>query len=185
MPVRSAAASDPRRSPNAPAEMSRSATTRQTSRMSDDQSLSKPFPYDEPAAPKVRKYTLTPQLHRTTRAAEKAILKYLRVKARAAALFAEASEALQTAMRMTKGTGKRQQRVIEPGLVYEFSTPVTVDGKLRGTFQAVDNFAQPEVTKVCRVGRFEIKTWKGNGPGAETKAGAIAAAADVEKEELP
>ncbi len=185
MPVRSAAASDPRRSPNAPAEMSRSVTTRQTSPMSDDQSLSKPFPYDEPA-PKMRKYTLTPKLHKTTKAAEKLLLKHLSLTERAGELFAEASAALTAAMKMRTGRREHQRPAVEPGLVYELSQPRAVKGKMTRTFQVVDNFTQPEVSKMCRMSRYKVTTWTGNGPGSETKAGAIAAAAaDVEREELP
>ena len=47
----------------------------------------------------------------------------------------------------------------EFGTVYEFSTPQTIDDKLKRTFIVNDNFTLPAVTKTVSVKRYEVKTW--------------------------
>ena len=112
-----------------------------------------------------KNYKLTPRTHPLPKRVQKLLVSYLRTRARAGAMFAEASEKLLRAMNETRGSG--HEKVIVPGLVYAFSEPVNIDGKLKSTVQVQDNFTQPEVVKVTRVTRYDVKTWKGDGPAAE------------------
>jgi len=118
--------------------------------------------------------------------AEKLLKKYLRLKEKAGSLFGESAAALQEAMSLTKSCRRTgaAERVIEPGAVYAFAVPVMVAGKLKSTIQVMDNFAQPEVMKICRVSRWEAKLWKGDGPAAERPERA-AVNAEREEDQLP
>lgn len=141
-----------------------------------------------PVRGETRTYVLSPKTHRLPKRVEKKLVRYLKLRARAGAMYGEASELLQDIMAETRGSSR--VRVIEPGLVYAFSTAITVDGKQKGTVQIVDQFAQPEVTAIKVINRFEVKTWKGDGPASDRHTRLAARAeskvtADTEEDALP
>ncbi len=137
-----------------------------------------------PAAPQ-RKYTLSPQTQTMPRRVEKMLLRSMKMRARAGAMFGEAAELLLRAINETRGSSR--EKCIVPGIVYAFSQPASIDGKLKSTVQIVDNFAAPEVTKVTRVSRWDVKSWKGDGPARERPAREAANAGQTfeEGDELP
>lgn len=134
-----------------------------------------------------REYTLAPITHPLPKRVEKKIVRLLKRRAKAAAMYGECADLLKAIMAETRGSSR--EKVIVPGLVYKFTVPVTIDGKSKGTVQIVDQFAQPEVTAVKVLNRYELKTWKGDGPAAERPARLATAAEETfkagEADELP
>lgn len=112
-----------------------------------------------------KSYKLVPVTQSMPKRVEKLLVRSLRTRARAGAMFGEAEELLRRAMAETRG-GSRE-KVLVPGVVYKFSSPQSIDNKLKGTVQIVDQFAQHEVTAIKVLNRYAVKTWKGDGPKAE------------------
>jgi hypothetical protein len=118
----------------------------------------------QPTEGKQRVYKLQPRTAGTLpKRVEKLIIKHLKAKASAGKMYAKSDEYLEAALKDLTGSGDKKRRTVEYGTVYEFSTPQTIDDKLKRTFIVNDNFTLPAVTKTVSVKRYEVKTWV-NGP---------------------
>lgn len=119
-----------------------------------------------PTSKNPKTYTLKPKEElRLPAAVEKKLVKALRLKAKAGALYGEAAAALTEIMALR--AGRDNHPVVVPGAVYIFRVPAVIDNKEKNSVQIVDNFAQPSIAKICVMQRHEVKTWKGHGPKEE------------------
>lgn len=107
--------------------------------------------------------------------AEKMIVQHLLWKQRGNECYEKAKGLLKKALKETTGRDRREP-VVTPGIVYQFSKPITLGDAAKRTFQIMDNFAMDDVSKNCRMDRFTINTWTGeDGP----RSGRAATARDM------
>ncbi len=159
-----------RRTKNAPGASDAATPATDAAAPTATERVTSPPPAKERTKP-AREYKLVPiTAPPVTKAAEKQLRLHLRLKEQAGDLFAKAEEALLKALAITRGSGPKAQRVIKPGVVYQFSAPVSTSKGVKHTFQVKDNFEQPEVSKMCRFNRYAVGMWKGDGPVADRAA---------------